>query len=76
VRYATSPSAASLFVDDAGPGLDPGPEWDLGRRRIEPKPGHYGLASMQQRAEQIGALLSIRAWPTGGTRVSLEWRAP
>jgi signal transduction histidine kinase len=76
VRYATTPSAASLFVDDAGPGMDPGPEWDLGRRRIEPKPGHYGLASMQQRAEQIGALLSIRAWPTGGTRVSLEWRAP
>ena len=70
VRYTTSPSAASLFVDDAGPGID------IGREPIAPKPGHYGLASMQQRAEQIGALLSIRAWPGGGTRVALEWKAP
>lgn len=69
VRYTTSQSAASLSVDDAGSGLD------VGRVRIEPQPGHYGLASMQQRAEQIGALLSIRAWPSGGTRVSLEWKA-
>ncbi len=70
VRYATTPTGASLAVDDAGPGLD------VASRRIEPQPGHYGLATMQQRAEQIGALLSIRAWPAGGTRVSLEWRAP
>ena len=68
VRYTTSQSAASLSVDDAGSGLD------VGRVRVEPQPGHYGLASMQQRAEQIGALLSIRAWPGGGTRVSLEWK--
>lgn len=70
VRYTTSPTAASLFVDDAGPGLD------VDHRTVAPRPGHYGLASMQQRAEQIGALLAIRAWPGGGTRVSLEWRAP
>ncbi len=70
VRYATTPTGATLAVDDAGPGLD------VASRRIEPQPGHYGLATMQQRAEQIGALLSIRAWPHGGTRVSLEWRAP
>ena len=70
VRYTTSQSAASLSVDDAGSGLD------VGRVRVEPQPGHYGLASMQQRAEQIGALLSIRAWPGGGTRVSLDWKAP
>ena len=70
VRYVTSPSAASLFVDDSGPG------GEVGRRSIAPRPGHYGLASMQQRAELVGALLSIRAWPSGGTRVSLEWKAP
>lgn len=70
VRYVTSPSAASLFVDDAGSGLE------IGRRSIAPRPGHYGLATMQQRAELIGALLAIRAWPNGGTRVSLEWKAP
>lgn len=70
VRYVTSPSAASLFVDDAGSGLD------FGRRAIAPRPGHYGLATMQQRAELVGALLTIQAWPSGGTRVSLEWKAP
>ncbi len=70
VRYATSDAAASLSVDDTGPGLD------IGRGPIAPRPGHYGLATMQQRADQIGALLSIRAWPGGGTRVSLEWKAP
>ena len=70
VRYVTSPSAASLFVDDAGSGLE------VGRQSIAPRPGHYGLATMQQRAELVGALLSIKAWPSGGTRVSLEWKAP
>jgi nitrate/nitrite-specific signal transduction histidine kinase len=29
---------------------------------------------MQQRAEQIGAILDIRRWPAGGTHVALEWR--
>jgi nitrate/nitrite-specific signal transduction histidine kinase len=29
---------------------------------------------MEQRAEQIGALLDVRRWPAGGTRVALEWR--
>ena len=70
VRYVTSPSAASLFVDNSGPGVE------VGRQSIAPRPGHYGLASMQQRAELVGALLSIKAWPSGGTRVSLEWKAP
>jgi NarL family two-component system sensor histidine kinase LiaS len=68
VHYTTSSSAASLFVDDAGPGLD------ADRLPIALRPGHYGLATMQQRAEQIGASLSIRSRPGGGTRVSLEWK--
>jgi signal transduction histidine kinase len=75
VRYATTPSAATLFVDDAGALGGPpvgGPE----SAAIAPRPGHYGLMTMQQRAEQIGALLAIRPWPGGGTRVSLEWKAP
>ena len=35
---------------------------------------HFGLLNMQQRAEQIGAILDIRRWPSGGTHVALEWR--
>jgi signal transduction histidine kinase len=68
VRYWTSPSGASLSIDDAGSGFDP--------VRIEVGEGHFGLLNMRQRAEQVGALLDIRRWPAGGTQVALEWRAP
>ncbi len=58
----------TLAVDDAGAGI--GPE----AADEAPRAGHFGLANMQQRAEQIGALLDVRRWPAGGTRVALEWR--
>jgi signal transduction histidine kinase len=71
VRYWTSPSAATLSIDDAGDGFDPS--------RLAPATadvdGHFGMVNMRQRAEQIGALLDFRRWPAGGTQVSLEWRA-
>ncbi len=68
VRYWTSPSGASLSIDDAGPGINATEAASAGA-------GHFGLLNMRQRAEQIGALLDIRRWPTGGTRVTMEWRA-
>ena len=58
----------SLSVDDAGPGID------LGAAEAALASGHFGVASMQQRAEQIGGILDIRRWPAGGTHVALEWR--
>jgi signal transduction histidine kinase len=68
VRYWTSSSGASLSVADSGSGFDP--------TRVElGADGHFGLLNMRQRAEQIGALLDVRRWPTGGTQVALEWRA-
>lgn len=68
VRYRATESGVSLSVDDAGPGiaLDAGAAAEQGR--------HFGLLNMQQRAEQIGAILDIRRWPGGGTHVALEWR--
>jgi signal transduction histidine kinase len=69
VRYHVDEAGrVSLTVDDAGPGID--------ARAAETAlaSGHLGMANMQQRAEQIGALLNVRAWPTGGTHVGLEWR--
>lgn len=68
VRYWTTPTSASLSVDDAGPGIDAGDAERAGS-------GHFGMLNMRQRAEQIGALLDVRRWPTGGTRVTMEWRA-
>jgi len=69
VRYRVDDGGGvSLSVDDEGPGIEAdAPETAL-------RAGHLGVANMQQRAEQIGALLDIRRWPGGGTHVALEWR--
>jgi signal transduction histidine kinase len=69
VRYdVRTDGRVTLAIDDAGEGI--------GSEAAEeaPKAGHFGLVNMQQRAEQIGALLDVRRWPAGGTRVALEWR--
>lgn len=70
VRYHATPSGASLSIDDAGPGIAPD------AAKTAELEGRFGLLNMQQRAEQIGAILDIRRWPAGGTHVALEWRAP
>jgi signal transduction histidine kinase len=69
VRYWTTPSSASLAIDDAGAGIAAAAE------TAGTASGHFGLLNMRQRAEQIGALLDVRRWPSGGTRVTLEWRS-
>jgi signal transduction histidine kinase len=69
VRYdVRTDGRVTLAIDDAGEGI--------GSEAADeaPKEGHFGLVNMQQRAEQIGALLDVRRWPAGGTRVALEWR--
>lgn len=68
MRYRSTESGVSLSVDDAGPGIAP----DAGAAAEQGR--HFGLLNMQQRAEQIGAILDIRRWPGGGTHVALEWR--
>jgi len=69
VRYdVNADGRVTLAVDDAGTGID-----DQAAEEA-PRQGHFGLANMQQRAEQIGALLDVRPWPAGGTRVAFEWR--
>jgi signal transduction histidine kinase len=69
VRYdVRTDGRVTLAIDDAGAGI--------GEKAAEeaPNQGHFGLLNMHQRAEQIGALLDVRRWPAGGTRVALEWR--
>jgi signal transduction histidine kinase len=69
VRYdVDADGRVTLAIDDAGEGI--------GANAAEegPRQGHFGLANMQQRAEQIGAALDVRRWSGGGTRVALEWR--
>jgi signal transduction histidine kinase len=69
VRYdVNADGRVTLAVDDAGSGIEETAAEEA------PREGHFGLANMQQRAEQIGALLDVRRWPAGGTRVAFEWR--
>ena len=69
VHYDVRPDGrVTLAIDDAGPGIG------SGAVDAAAGEGHFGLPNMQQRAEQIGALLDVRRWPAGGTRVALEWR--
>ncbi len=68
VRYRSTPGGISLAIDDAGPGIA-----DQAPAEAE-QAGRFGLLNMAQRAEQIGAILDVKRWPTGGTHVALEWR--
>jgi signal transduction histidine kinase len=69
VRYdVRADGRVTLAIDDAGEGIGSADAEEA------PNQGHFGLLNMQQRAEQIGALLDVRRWPAGGTRVALEWR--
>jgi signal transduction histidine kinase len=67
VRYRGEGSSAELEVDDAGPGI-PTDAAEKAERL-----GHLGLMNMSQRAEALGADLSIGRRPGGGTRVQLVW---
>lgn len=69
VSYRAGAEFAALSVEDAGPGI----EIAAGMRARQD--GRFGLLSMQQRAEQVGARLDLRRRPEGGTEVSLEWHA-
>jgi signal transduction histidine kinase len=69
VRYnVNADGRVTLAIDDTGPGIGSDAAEEA------PRQGHFGLANMQQRAEQIGGLLDVRPWPAGGTRVAFEWR--
>jgi two-component system, NarL family, sensor histidine kinase DegS len=55
---------AVLRVADDGQGFDP----------EAPRPGHYGVRNMRERAERVGAVLRIESGPAKGTAV--EMRVP
>jgi ligand-binding sensor domain-containing protein/signal transduction histidine kinase len=54
-----------IQVQDNGCGID---EEALN----SPRPGHYGMAGMKERAERLGGSLSIRSVPHEGTEVNLS----
>jgi len=57
-------AAIVLSIRDDGQGFDP-------ERTIS---GHYGLSMMQERAEGVGARLSIMSQPDQGTELIIRWK--
>jgi PAS domain S-box-containing protein len=58
-------SAIELGIQDNGLGFDPGPNLS----------GHYGLSMMRERAEAVGAMLSVESRHGQGTKLTLKWKA-
>jgi PAS domain S-box-containing protein len=56
-------NAVDIRIQDNGQGFDPGLALA----------GHYGLTMMRERAEVIGAILSITSEPGRGTELRIHW---
>jgi two-component system nitrate/nitrite sensor histidine kinase NarX len=56
-------SSVEISIRDDGRGFDPG----------STPPGHYGLSMMRERAETVGANLSITSEPGRGTELTVRW---
>ncbi|HEY3342544.1 MAG TPA: PAS domain S-box protein [Anaerolineae bacterium] len=61
LQYA--PNAVELHIQDDGRGFDPGAT----------SSGHSGLSMMRERAEAIGAMLSIVSEPGHGVTITARW---
>ena len=59
------PGALELHIRDDGRGFD---------TLEQTPPGHYGLSMMRERAETVGALLTITSQPGRGTELVVRWR--
>jgi two-component system nitrate/nitrite sensor histidine kinase NarX len=57
---------AVLTIHDDGRGFDP----------TGVPPGHYGLNIMHERAQAIGALLSVTSQVSHGTEINIRWMNP
>ena len=56
-------NAVEIHIKDNGHGFDPG----------QALSGHYGLSMMRERAEAVGAVLSITSEPGRGTDITVRW---
>jgi two-component system nitrate/nitrite sensor histidine kinase NarX len=59
------PGTLELHIRDDGRGFD---------SSEQTPPGHYGLSMMHERAETVGALLTVTTQPGHGTELVVRWR--
>jgi signal transduction histidine kinase len=64
LRLNLAEHPAFLEIEDHGVGFAPG--------RVDPGPGHFGLAGMAERARQLGWALRIESEPGRGTLIRAE----
>jgi signal transduction histidine kinase len=67
LRHIQQPLGVELHIRDNGRGFDP---------ILQSPSGHYGLAMMRERAEAVGARLTIISQPGQGTEITISWSAP
>jgi signal transduction histidine kinase len=58
-------TAIELRIRDDGKGFDP---------EQATSSGHYGLGMMRERAEAVGALLTVTSQPRHGTELVMHWK--
>lgn len=63
------PNAIKISIVDDGVGFDPGMVGEKGQP-------HFGLATMKERAESIGAIFEIKTGPKEGTTISVTLKLP
>lgn len=68
VKLDFQPEGLQLTVEDDGEGFTPPVSVDEFARN-----GHFGLLGMNERAELIGASLTVESQPGGGTRISVSY---
>ena len=66
VELTLRPESARLVVGDDGVGFDVS----------STDPSHIGLASMRERADEIGAILTVETERDRGTLIELDWPGP
>jgi signal transduction histidine kinase len=64
IEIEYTPSELRMFVRDDGRGIDP----EVVRAGVS---GHWGITGMKERAERIGATLTIRSRSAAGTEIEL-----
>ena len=58
------PGTLELYIRDDGRGFD---------TTEQMLPGHYGLSMMRERAETVGALLTVTSQMSQGTEIAIHW---
>ena len=65
VRLVNDRDRLEMLIEDDGQGFDP-------RFILQPRPGHFGLSGLKERAAKIGARLDLVTHPGSGTRVTVR----